>query len=99
MMKVGPVRKGLVMEILETVVFLGTCQIPEIVIISKVFVSIVPRKIVIQSRLVQMSPAAESVVLVPSQLRSSGLLVSQQSPEFLAPVSVSTHAMVELRVT
>ncbi|KAA6365210.1 MAG: hypothetical protein EZS28_039262 [Streblomastix strix] len=83
----------------KIIVFLGTYQIPGMVIISMVLVSVVRNKIAIQSSLVQTSSAAESIVLVPSQLRSIGLLAEQLSLDFLIIVQVSTHAMVELRVT
>ncbi|KAA6385625.1 MAG: hypothetical protein EZS28_018856 [Streblomastix strix] len=58
-----------------------------------------PSKIVIQSVLVQTSPVPKSVVLVPSLLRNTGLLAGQLGPDFPVLISVSTHAMVELRVT
>ncbi|KAA6356311.1 MAG: hypothetical protein EZS28_048161 [Streblomastix strix] len=43
--------------------------------------------------------AVESIVLVPSQLRSIGPLAGQLGLNFLIPILISTHAMVELRVT
>ncbi|KAA6320529.1 MAG: hypothetical protein EZS28_054673, partial [Streblomastix strix] len=90
---VGPVGTGLVTENLKTVVYSGTFQIPGMVILV-VLVSVVLNKIATRSRLVQTSPAVESVILVPSQLRSIGLLAGQLGPDFLVLVSISTHAMV-----
>ncbi|KAA6337532.1 MAG: hypothetical protein EZS28_052779, partial [Streblomastix strix] len=95
---VGPVETGLVTENLKIVVYPGTFQIPGMVIFV-VLVSVVLNKTATRSRLVQTSPAMESVILVPSQLRSIGLLAGQLGPDFLVLVSISTHAMVKLRVT
>ncbi|KAA6372142.1 MAG: hypothetical protein EZS28_032335, partial [Streblomastix strix] len=64
--KVGSVGKGLVQENLEIVVFLGICQTPGMVVVSMVLVSAVPNKIDVWSRLVQTSPAMESIILVPA---------------------------------
>ncbi|KAA6355630.1 MAG: hypothetical protein EZS28_048844 [Streblomastix strix] len=96
--EVGLVRKGLVTENLKIAVYPGTFQIPGTAILV-VSVSVVLSKIVVRSRLVQTSPAVESVILVPSQLRSIGLLAGQLGPDFLVLISISTHAMVNLRVT
>ncbi|KAA6400180.1 MAG: hypothetical protein EZS28_004298 [Streblomastix strix] len=67
------------MENLETVGFLGKCQINGITIISLVLALVVASRTVVQSWLVQTSPAVESIVLVSSQLRSSGLLAGPLS--------------------
>ncbi|KAA6366839.1 MAG: hypothetical protein EZS28_037633, partial [Streblomastix strix] len=95
--KVGPVRKGLVTENPEIVALLGTYQIPGMVVISMVLVSVVPSRIIIRSGMVQTSPATESIVPILSRLRSIGLLTSQLGLDLPVLISVSTHAMVELR--
>ncbi|KAA6353765.1 MAG: hypothetical protein EZS28_050708, partial [Streblomastix strix] len=46
---------------------MSTYQISEMDIISVGLVSVIPNKIAIRSRLVQTSPAVESIVLVPSR--------------------------------
>ncbi|KAA6368266.1 MAG: hypothetical protein EZS28_036205 [Streblomastix strix] len=72
---------------------------PGKIIVSMVLVLVVLNRIIVQSVLVQTSPSVESIALVPSQLRSIGLLAGQQGPDFPVLISVLTHAMVELRVT
>ncbi|KAA6394459.1 MAG: hypothetical protein EZS28_010012 [Streblomastix strix] len=99
LMTVGSIRRGLVTENLKIVVFLGTCQTFGMVIVSTILESIAPSRFIIRSVLVQTSPVVVSIILVPSQLRSIGLLAGQLNSDFLIIVSASTHAMVKLRVT
>ncbi|KAA6402052.1 MAG: hypothetical protein EZS28_002417 [Streblomastix strix] len=97
--KVGPDKKGQVTENLQIVEFLDACQNFRKIIIFIIQISVFSSKIVIQSMIVQMSPAAKFVILVQSQKLSIGLLAGLLNPNFLVPVSVSTQTMAELHVT